>query len=206
MSTTGIPLIRYIEDYEVGAVVPQKEVLVNQAGGGRSKLHVAYASGNSTEFLIRECFNKLEDVREAYQIVGASWDGPRRFYELKHVLIGITRNHYDTIVARDYPNQALKTNANYRELRRQLITARSDHILPGEKVRTYLTENIKYMKCKMQDGSGRTEKPVDVLARLEQIKHMAAEMLHHERGAGFLTDFERTRAFWRISPIRFKIG
>ena len=95
----------------------------------------------------------------SHQIIGAPWDGPRCFYELKHVLIGIARNHYDTtIVARDYPNQALRTNANYRELRRQLITARSDHILPGEKVRTYLTENVKYMKCKIQDGSGRIEK------------------------------------------------
>ena len=27
----------------------------------------------------------------------------------------------------------------------------SDHILPGNKVRTYLTQNIKYLKCKMSD-------------------------------------------------------
>ena len=66
MSTTGVPLICYIEYYEVGAVVPMKEFLVNQANGGRLKMHVAYASGNSTKFLIRECFDRIEDGREAY--------------------------------------------------------------------------------------------------------------------------------------------
>ena len=78
--------------------------------------------------------------------------------------------------------------------------------MPGEKVRVYLTQNVKYMKCKMKDGSGRIEKPVEVLTRLDEIVSLALEMLHHERGADFLTDFERTRAFckgvsqWIITP------
>ena len=39
---------------------------INHAGGGgRSELYVAFASGRSTEFLIRETFDKLDDVREA---------------------------------------------------------------------------------------------------------------------------------------------
>ena len=29
ISSTGVPLIRYLEDYEVGAVVPMKKFLVN---------------------------------------------------------------------------------------------------------------------------------------------------------------------------------
>ena len=66
MSTTGVPLIRYIEDYEVGAVVPMKKFLVNRANGGKSEVYAAYASGNSVEFLIKECYIRLEEVREAY--------------------------------------------------------------------------------------------------------------------------------------------
>ena len=62
------------------------------------------------------------------------------------------------------------------------------------------------MKCKMKDGSGRIEKPVEVLTRLDEIVSLAKEMLHHERGADFLTDFERTRAFWQIFPNKCKIG
>ena len=200
MSTTGVPLIRYIEDYEIGAVVDRKRFQINQAGGGRTELHVTFATGRSTEFLIRETFEKLDDVREAYLMAGTPWDGPRRFYELKHVLISVARNHYSTIVARDYPDQADKTDDNYEELRRQIITAMSDHILPGNKVRTYLTQNIKYLKCKMSDGSGRVEKPVDVLARMNQIKQMASTMLHHDRGAVFLSDQDTTSAYWRIFP------
>ena len=188
MSTTGVPLIRYIEDYEIGEVVNRKKFQIFQAAGGRTELHVAFAAGRSTEFLIRECFEKLDDVAEAYEMSGAPWDGPRRFYELKHVLIGVARNYFDSIVTKDYPGQADKTEAHYEELRRKIITAMSDHILPGNKVRTYLTQQIKYMKCKMTDGSGRIAKPVDVLARMNQIKLMAAKMLHHDRGAVFLSD------------------
>ena len=121
MSTTGIPLLHYVEDYEVGAVVERKRFQLTHPGGGRSELYVAFASGASTEFLIGECFDKLDDVREAYQMGGNAWNGPRRFYELKHVLIGSVCQNYDEIVATDYPNQADKTDANYEELRRQIL-------------------------------------------------------------------------------------
>ena len=203
MSTTGIPHIRYVSDYEVGALVDRKRFQINHAGGGgRSELYVAFASGRSTEFLIREVYDKLDDVREAYQMAGNPWNGSRRFYELKHVLIDVARQNYDEIVAQDYPNQADKTDANYEELRRKIITAMSDHILPGNKVRDYLTQHIKYLKCKMNDGSGRVEKPVRVLARMNLIKRMASSMLHHDHGAVYISNDDMTRAFWRIFPTK----
>ena len=116
MSTSGIPLIRYLEDYEVGAVVERKRFQIHEKGSGCSELYVAFASGKSTEFLIRETYIKLEDIREEYATTAAPWNWPHRFNELKHVLIGDTRNQYDSIVARDYPDQADKTNDNYEEL------------------------------------------------------------------------------------------
>ena len=152
MSSTGVPLICYLEDYEVGAVVPMKKILVNQANGGKSEVFAAYVSGNSVEFLIKEYYIRLEDVRDAYNRAGATWDEPTRFYEMKRCLIGGAKVHYNAIVARDYPTDAHKTNAAYEELRRKIITARSDHTNPGEKVRVYLTQNVKYMKCKMKNG------------------------------------------------------
>ena len=154
MSSTGVPLIRYLEDYEVGAVVPMKKFLINRANGGRSEEFAAYATGNSVEFLIKECYIRLEEVRDAYNRAGDPWDGPTRFNELKSCLIGGAKVHYNAIVARDYPTDAHKTHAAYEELRRKIITARSDHTNPGKKVRVYLTQNVKYMKCKMKDGSG----------------------------------------------------
>ena len=104
MSTSGIPLIRYLEDYEVGATVEKKRFQIHQEAGGRSELYVAFASGKSTEFLFRETYLKLEDIREEYATTAARWNGPRHFNELKHVLIGDARNQYDSIVARDYHN------------------------------------------------------------------------------------------------------
>ena len=125
MSTTGLPLIRYIADYVIGAVVDRKQFQVNQAGGGgRPELYVGFASGHSTEFLIRETFEKLDDVREACQMAGTPWNGPRHFYELKHVLIDVARQNYDKIVAQDYPTPADKTDVNYEELRSQFFYGR----------------------------------------------------------------------------------
>ena len=55
MSTKGVPLIRYIEGYKIGAVVDRrKKVQINQAGGCHTELYMAFATGRSTEFLIRE--------------------------------------------------------------------------------------------------------------------------------------------------------
>ena len=61
MSSTGVPLIRYLEDYEVGAVVHMKRFLINRANGGKSEEFAAYATGNSVEFLIKECYIRLEE-------------------------------------------------------------------------------------------------------------------------------------------------
>ena len=160
--------------------------------------------GIQWNFLIKECYIRLEEVRDAYNRAGDPWDGPARFRELKSCLIGGAKVHYNAIVARDYPTDAHKTHAAYEELRRKIITARLDHTNPGKKVRVYLTQNVKYMKCKMKDGSGRIEKPVEVLTRLDEIVSLAKEMLHHKRGADYLTDFERTRAFWQIFPNKMQ--
>mgnify|MGYP003312811814 CR=1 FL=1 len=183
-----------------------KKFLVNRANGGKSEMFVAYVSGNPVAFLIKECFIRIEDSREAYHRAGDPWDGPTRFYELKNCLIGGAKVHYNAIVAQDYPNDAQRTDAAYEELRRKIITARSDHTNPGKKVPVYLTQNVKYMKCKMKDGSGRIENPVEVLTRLDEIVSLAKEMLHHERGADFLTDFEELVHFGRFSLTKCKIG
>ena len=85
---------------------------------------------------------------------------------MKQLLREQARVHYDAIVASDYPNAGDKTNANYQETRRQIITSMSDHMVPGEKVRTYVTKRVKYMQCKTDDGTGQIDKPVNVLNRL----------------------------------------
>ena len=202
MITTGIPLIRYIKDYETEGI-ERKKFQIGPAVG-RSEMRVAYATGKSTEFLIKETYEPLDDVREAFAHAGNPWDGPRRFNELKQLLREQARVHYDAIVSRDYPNAGDKTNANYQEIRRQIITSMSDHVVPGEKVRTYISKRVKYMQCKMDDETGRIDKPVNVLNRLQLIKHMAAAYLHDNRGAVFLKDFDLTQAFYDCFPEKMQ--
>ena len=79
-------------------------------------------------------------------------------------------------------------HAKYRELRQYIIRNMSDHVVSDEKVRNYIIDRVKYMQCKMRDGSGRIDKPVNVLNRLQLIKQMASEYLHHNRGAVFPND------------------
>ena len=83
MSTTGIPLIRYVKDYEKEGIERKKFQL--GPAGGRSDMHAVYATGESTEFLIKETYEPLDDIREAFAAVGNPWDGLRRFLKLKQM-------------------------------------------------------------------------------------------------------------------------
>ena len=96
-------LIRHLPDYGVDSKYEKKKFQVNQpGGGGRSELIVAYANGDSIEFMIRECFERLDDVQTALTENGNAWTTARRFTELKHVLRGEAREHYDNLVGLHY--------------------------------------------------------------------------------------------------------
>ena len=57
MSTTGIPLIRYVKDYEK-EVIERKKFQLGPAGG-HSDMHAAYATGESSEFLIKKAYEPI---------------------------------------------------------------------------------------------------------------------------------------------------
>lgn len=62
-------------------------------------------------------------------------------------------------------------HANYAELNRRIIMTLSDHVKPGNRVRTItmLMPDIHFFRCKMVVGSGKVEKPMGALVRLEHI-------------------------------------
>ena len=159
-----------------------------------SYLTVGYAFGDSTEFLMRETYDKLEQVRGA--TVGG-WIPARRFEELSYGLKGDALGVFDEVVERDYPNPVDKTHANYEELQRRIITALSDHSWPGDKVHQFLSKQMKYMMCKMEDGN--TEKPSKVLARMQKIRRMGSAM-HHNMGVHYMTEVQFNQAYWQIFP------
>jgi len=205
MITTGAALIRYVQDYDpLDTDYEVNTTQVNLPGGGRKYVKVAISDGSSTEFLIENTYEALEKLRTAFAAMGNAWTAADRFEWLEEHLRGAARQHCKNIVARNYRNQNQKTHNNYEELRRRVITALSDHVNPGNRVRTMLMQEIHYFRCKMTDGSGKVEKPTRVLVRLERIREIAGTYMHHSQGDTFLSTNDFKNSFWNIFPKSMK--
>ena len=83
---------------------------------------------------------------------------------------------YKKLVANNYPDPADKTNANYEELVRLIPTDLGDHPYPGNKIRHYLMNKVKYTTycCPY----GRRYKPTDVLRRLSHCRQLGSRLEH----------------------------
>ena len=195
-STMKFCLIGYKPDYDVKDEYEKKTYTITGANGVRNYYTVGIADGDSTEFLITQCFEKFTAVENA---VPGGWNGVDLFRELGLCLSGDAKSEYDDLLARDYPNDAERNAAGaFTELKRNLITKLSDHTYPGDRMYTYLMSKVKYMKCKKEDG--RYEEPIKVLARLQRLRKMGA-MMHHNKGPDFITDDQFTNLFWNIFPM-----
>ena len=163
---------------------------------------VSISEGESVEFLMAETLAQLEEIRAAS---AHGWNAARRFSELGRCLkLKLdAREAFDEIVQGDYPDPANKTNANYEELCKKIITKLSDHEYPGDEIMVYLNSHVKYMRCKMTDGSGRVEKPNKVLSRLQHIRNFGKAM-HHNHGIDYITNVQMTMYFWNIFPQSMK--
>ena len=160
-------LIRYYIDYNVKENKDREKTTYQiTANGTRVFYEVLVSFGESIEFLMTEVYDRLEKVRNA---VPAGWNGEQRFNELEKNLRGDALTHFEDLVRRNYPDAADKTDVAYVEIKALLITALSDHTSPGDEIHTYLSSHLAYMRCKMQDGSGRIEKPTKVLSRMQRI-------------------------------------
>ena len=180
MITTGTAIIRYVQDYDPSDThFEVNTTQVNFTGGCRKYIKVAISNGTLKEFMIENTYKALEKLRTVFNAMGNVWTGPDRFSWLEDHLRGAALQQFKNIVARNYCNQNQKTNNNYEELRRRVITALSDHVNPGNRVRTMLMQEIHFFRCKMTDGSGKVENPTRVLVRLERIRELAGTNLHH---------------------------
>ena len=190
-------LILYYPDYKISSDDEKKTYQINQQGG-RQYVDVRIADGTSTESLIRETYNKLDKVaRQTHPV----WNAARKFTELEACLTGEAEDAYSFLVDRDYPDAADKTNDNYEELKRHMITYMSDHVLPGNKIHKYISDKIKYEDCKMNDETGRFEKPTKILNRMERLRGYGASM-DHNMGQNFMSDDDMKRAFYDIFPSK----
>ena len=145
-NTIGKSLIGYYVDYDPKKECEKKSYQVNHGRGMRSYLTVGYAFGDSMEFLMRETYDKLEQVRG---VTVGGWMPAHQFEELSYGLNGDVLEVFDEVVERDYPNTVDKTHANYEELQCRIIIALSDHSWTGDKVYQFLSKQMKYMMWKM---------------------------------------------------------
>ena len=188
-------LIRYPMDYDPRRPRAQPNPYqVSRAGGVRSCIYVGCAYGDSTEFLIRETYDQLDAVERA---APGNWTGTRRFEELRQNLRSAALDAFDDMVARDYPDPADKTIANYEELKRQIVTKLSDHTNPGDRIFWELQGKIKFEDCKTKHGL--QEKPTIILQRMQRMRKMGGQ-LHHSQGAVFMTDGLFKQTYWNIFP------
>jgi len=143
-----MPLIVYDMDYDSRIERAKVTYQVN-VPGGCTYHDVAISYGDSIEMLIKETYDKLQEVQE---MSPGGWNAARRFRELKNALRGKAKEKYICLVQRDYPNAADKTDANYEEVKRQIITKISDHAWPGDEIHTYLSSkaSTSAARCEME--------------------------------------------------------
>ena len=186
-----IGFIRDYTDEELG----QPRIYQISDGGVRTSKPVGVSNGKSIEFFLVETVDRLEVVREA---TAGGWNAPRRFRELKECLRGDALESYKKLVANDYPDPADKTDPNYEELVRLIPTDLGDHPYPGNKIRHYLMNKVKYMSYRRPDG--RRYKPTDALRRLSQCRELGSRLEHSMPGGNILTDAEFLLLVWNIFP------
>ena len=82
-------------------------------------LKVTISHGNSAKHLHTKMYEELENVRKA---TAGGWNRPCRFEELGYALRGNAKDTFKLLVARNYPDPANKTKANYNGLWRAIAT------------------------------------------------------------------------------------
>ena len=193
-NTSDRAVIGFVKDYDERELREKMDYQVTD-GGVKSHLSVGISYGESTEYYFLETVDKLEDVRDATQ---GGWTPAKRFKELKRCLKGDALESYKKLVANNYPNPADKTNANYDALVRLIPTDLGDHPYPGNKIRQYLLNKVRYKNYRREDG--KRYRPTDFLRRLRLVRELGDRTQHSMPAGDFLTDDEFLQTVWNSFP------
>ena len=83
-------------------------------------------------------------------------------------MAGKALTSYKRLVRNRYPNPADKTDANYEELCMLMSTDLGDHTYPGNKIRQYVDQKVKFMNFLREDGC--REKSTGVLRCMRELR------------------------------------
>ena len=172
-----------------------KNLPSGQGWRNRPNKPVGITHRESTKFALVETFNQLEVICHA---VAAGWYGPRRYEELGECLAGNALSSFRRLIRDRYPNPVKKTDAWYKELcmLMPMDLNLGDHTYPGNKIRQYVDQKLKYMNFRREDG--RREKPTDVLCCMQELRKHGS-CLQHSFGPGrIFTNYEFKQVYWNI--------
>ena len=73
-----------------------------------------------------------------------------------------------------------------------------DHTYPGNKIRQYADQKLKYMNFCQDDG--RREKPTDVLRHMRELGEHDSRFQHPLGSGEIFTDDEFKQVYWNVFP------
>ena len=196
MANTAVKTpIGYKRDFDQLATHESLKYRVNDPSGQAEYL-VPLAKTNSVEFFIRETSDKLDEVATAG--AGAAWPAAKRFTELGRVCKNRFLQSFRKFLAADYSTNADKTVANFKEIKKDMITDVYGTRNPGNQLKTYMQTKVKYSLCFAAD-TGLRERPTDYHARLLEMVE-CGEAMHHSMAAELFTEDEFKLFFWNSFP------
>ena len=77
-------------------------------------------------------------------------------------------------------------------------TGLGDHTYPGNKIRQYVDQKLKYMNFCREDG--RRKKPIDVLRRMREIREHGSRLQNLFRPDEIFTVDEFKQVYWNVFP------
>ena len=131
-------------------------------------------------------------------VVAAAWNDPRRFEELEECFAGKALTSFKRLVRDRYLNPVDKVDANYKELCMLMPTDLGDHTYPGNKIRQYVDQKVKFMNFRCEDG--RRDKPTNVLRCMWGLRLLGSCCQHLFGTARIFTDDEFKQVYWNIFP------
>ena len=73
-----------------------------------------------------------------------------------------------------------------------------EHTYPGNKIRQYVDQKLKYIKFRQEDG--HREKPTNVLCRMRELRELSSCTQHSFGPGGIFTDDEFKQVYWNTFP------
>ena len=164
----------------------KKTFTITHNASTREYFDVIISDGKSVEQIIRETYYGVDLYADTVNDGQPNTiDYPHRFRILRQCLSGIALQRYVSLMDKNYNTRARQTQANYKKVKKELLTELADYKYPGNLVRKYALDVVKYDKS--PDDKGHFMPPRIYQNRVEEIVECGKQM-EHTHGNDFVDD------------------